>query len=261
MLPRDGKTVGEIEVRGPWITGVVLPDDPAPEKFHDGWLRTGDVGTLDARGFIRLTDRAKDVIKSGGEWISSMELENVLMAHPDVAEAAVVGVPDERWAERPLGCVVRRPGSTVTPAELRAFLAGKWPGGGFPSAGASSRRCRKHQRRQVRQKSAARALRRGRADHRHRVKGKLELRGESYFLDGRAIPIGAALELSLSGGRWLRCQYRWNGEATTLPVFSLVLGGYWERRVLGNPKLLHSAPEAIVRVELDDADFRWPVDN
>ena len=96
LLPSDGEAVGEIEVRGPWITGSYYQDDD-PAKFHDGWLRTGDVGTMDERGFIRLTDRAKDVIKSGGEWISSMELENILMAHPDVAEAAVIGVADEKW--------------------------------------------------------------------------------------------------------------------------------------------------------------------
>jgi fatty-acyl-CoA synthase len=108
LLPSDGEAVGEVEVRGPWITGSYYKDDD-PAKFHDGWLRTGDVGTMDERGFIRLTDRAKDVIKSGGEWISSMELENILMAHPDVAEAAVIGVADDKWGERPLAAVVIRP--------------------------------------------------------------------------------------------------------------------------------------------------------
>jgi fatty-acyl-CoA synthase len=126
VLPSDGKAVGEIEVRGPWITGSYYRD-PAPEKFHDGWLRTGDVGTLDPAGFIRLTDRAKDVIKSGGEWISSMELENLLMAHPKIAEAAVIGVPDEKWGERPLAAVVPVPGETITPDELRQFLGTKLP--------------------------------------------------------------------------------------------------------------------------------------
>jgi acyl-CoA synthetase (AMP-forming)/AMP-acid ligase II len=118
--------VGEIEVRGPWITGSYYHDDD-PGKFHDGWLRTGDVGTLDEHGFIRLTDRAKDVIKSGGEWISSMELENVLMAHPDVAEAAVIGVEDEKWGERPLAAVVLRPGADVTAEKLRTFMAEQIP--------------------------------------------------------------------------------------------------------------------------------------
>ncbi len=126
VLASDGKAVGEVEVRGPWVTGAYYLDD-APEKFHDGWLRTGDVGTLDEAGFIRLTDRAKDVIKSGGEWISSMELENLLMAHPSVAEAAVIGVPDEQWGERPLAAVVPAAGAAVTPEELRSFLGERLP--------------------------------------------------------------------------------------------------------------------------------------
>jgi fatty-acyl-CoA synthase len=127
ILPSDGKAVGEIEVRGPWVTGSYYRDS-APEKFHDGWLRTGDVGTLDAAGFVRLTDRTKDVMKSAGEWISSMELENLLMAHPSVAEAAVIGVPDEKWGERPLAAVVlRQDAGPVTPDELRAFLSDRIP--------------------------------------------------------------------------------------------------------------------------------------
>jgi fatty-acyl-CoA synthase len=126
VAPRDGQSVGEVEVRGPWITGSYLGEDPPdPDKFHDGWLRTGDVGTLSADGYLTLTDRAKDVIKSGGEWISSVELENHLMAHPAVLEACVVGVPDDRWGERPLATVVLRPGATATEQELRDFLATK----------------------------------------------------------------------------------------------------------------------------------------
>jgi fatty-acyl-CoA synthase len=123
-LPWDGEAVGEIEVRGPWVTGSYYLDDD-PQKFHDGWLRTGDVGKVDGKGYVQITDRAKDVIKSGGEWISSVDLENELMAHPDVVEAAVVGVPDERWDERPLACVVVREGAKVTPDELRGFLASR----------------------------------------------------------------------------------------------------------------------------------------
>ncbi|MBV8300887.1 MAG: long-chain fatty acid--CoA ligase [Candidatus Dormibacteraeota bacterium] len=123
-VARDGAAVGEIEVRGPWITGSYFRAD-APEKFDNGWLRTGDVGTIDAKGFVQITDRSKDVIKSGGEWISSVELENLLAGHPAVAEAAVVGVPDERWQERPLATIVLKPGATVEPAELRDFLDGK----------------------------------------------------------------------------------------------------------------------------------------
>lgn len=124
VLPNDGEAVGEVEIRGPWITGAYYKDED-PDKFHDGWLRTGDVGTLSPGGFLTLTDRAKDVIKSGGEWISSVELENHLMAHPDVLEAAVVGVPDDRWQERPLASVVVREGATVTPERLKEFLTGR----------------------------------------------------------------------------------------------------------------------------------------
>ncbi|NBE82793.1 fatty acid--CoA ligase [Micromonospora rubida] len=123
-LPADGTSVGELEVRGPWVTSRYVGDDaPDEEKFRDGWLRTGDVGTLSPDGYITLTDRAKDVIKSGGEWISSVELENALMAHPAVLEACVVGVPDERWDERPLATVVVREGTEVSAEELRDFLA------------------------------------------------------------------------------------------------------------------------------------------
>jgi fatty-acyl-CoA synthase len=123
-LPWDGEAVGEIEVRGPWITRS-YHRDPAPEKFDDGWLRTGDIGTIDGRGFFQITDRAKDVIKSGGEWISSVELENLLAGNPDVLEVAVIGIPDDKWTERPLACVVPRPGSSPDPAELAGFLGGK----------------------------------------------------------------------------------------------------------------------------------------
>ncbi|MGO9192325.1 MAG: long-chain fatty acid--CoA ligase [Streptosporangiaceae bacterium] len=122
-LPRDGVSEGEIEVRGPWVTGS-YHHDPAPEKFRDGWLRTGDVGTLDERGFFSISDRIKDVIKSGGEWISSVDLENRLMAHPAVQEAAVIGIRDERWGERPLACVVLRPGAKADASELADFLGG-----------------------------------------------------------------------------------------------------------------------------------------
>jgi fatty-acyl-CoA synthase len=121
-VPWDGQSVGEIEVRGPWITGSYYGDEDG-QKFHDGWLRTGDVGCVDSQGFIQITDRAKDVIKSGGEWISTVELETTIMAHPDVIEAAVIGVPDEKWDERPLACVVIKEGSNTTAEALRAFLS------------------------------------------------------------------------------------------------------------------------------------------
>jgi fatty-acyl-CoA synthase len=123
-LANDGEAVGELEVRGPWITGsYYLGHDDS--KFDSGWLRTGDVGRIDPLGFVTLTDRAKDVIKSGGEWISSVELENHLIAHPAVLEAAVVGVPDERWQERPLAAVVVKDGAQVSAGDLREFLADK----------------------------------------------------------------------------------------------------------------------------------------
>lgn len=124
VLPNDGVAVGELEVRGPWITGSYYRDTD-PSKFTSGWLRTGDVGRIDPMGYITLTDRAKDVIKSGGEWISSVELENTLIAHPSVREAAVVGVPDERWQERPLATVVLHEGVELAPDELKTFLADK----------------------------------------------------------------------------------------------------------------------------------------
>lgn len=128
VLDHDGSTVGEFEIRGPWITGSYFGVD-APERFHDGWLRTGDIGTLDDEGFMTISDRTKDVIKSGGEWISSVELETTLMSHPAVFEAAVIAVPDNKWQERPLCCVVLRPDATASEVELRDFLAervAKW---------------------------------------------------------------------------------------------------------------------------------------
>jgi fatty-acyl-CoA synthase len=127
-LPWDGQSVGELEVAGPWVTASyykLAEGDDGAEKFHDGWLRTGDVGTITPDGFLRLTDRSKDIIKSGGEWISSVDLENEVMAHPAVAEAAVIGVPDEKWDERPLVAVVLREGQDAAPEDLREFLAGK----------------------------------------------------------------------------------------------------------------------------------------
>jgi len=121
----DGVSVGEIQARGNWVTTAYHNDETSSEKFQDGWLRTGDVGTVDSRGFIQITDRSKDVIKTGGEWISSVELENAIMSHPSVIEAAVVAVPDERWDERPLACVALKEGVDITAEELRNFLKDK----------------------------------------------------------------------------------------------------------------------------------------
>ncbi|MFJ3172384.1 long-chain fatty acid--CoA ligase [Streptomyces roseus] len=135
VLPWDGESAGELEVRGTWIAGSYYggaagePLRPEDKFSADGWLKTGDVGVISPDGFLTLTDRAKDVIKSGGEWISSVELENALMAHPEVAEAAVVAVPDDKWGERPLATVVLKEGATVDYAELRIFLGqsiAKW---------------------------------------------------------------------------------------------------------------------------------------
>jgi len=125
----DGESTGELEVRGPWVARAYYEDPEGADKFHDGWLRTGDIASLDDEGSIRVSDRAKDVIKSGGEWISSVDLENAIMAHPAVREAAVIGMPHERWTERPLACVVVGEGKEVTPDELREHLTplvAKW---------------------------------------------------------------------------------------------------------------------------------------
>jgi fatty-acyl-CoA synthase len=124
-VPWDGESTGEIEVRGPWVASRYYNDRSGDDKFHDGWLRTGDIGSLDGAGYLRITDRAKDVIKSGGEWISSVELECEVMSHPDVVEAAVIAKPDERWAERPLCCVVLREGAEPSAEELREHLRGR----------------------------------------------------------------------------------------------------------------------------------------
>ncbi|MDQ4105393.1 MAG: long-chain fatty acid--CoA ligase [Actinomycetota bacterium] len=131
VLPNDGESVGEIQVRGPWVTARYYRDDDST-RFHDGWLRTGDVGTIDELGFITISDRAKDVIKSGGEWISSVKLENLLMAHPKVVEAAVVAVPDDKWMERPLATVVIAEGEQVSAAELRDHLSASVPAWQLP---------------------------------------------------------------------------------------------------------------------------------
>jgi fatty-acyl-CoA synthase len=124
-VPWDGESTGEIQVRGPWIAARYFRDESGDEKFDSGWLRTGDIAAVDEEGFVRITDRTKDVIKSGGEWISSVQLENEVMSHPDVVEAAVIAMPDERWTERPLCCVVLREGASTTAEELLEHLRGR----------------------------------------------------------------------------------------------------------------------------------------
>jgi fatty-acyl-CoA synthase len=131
-VPWDGQTMGELVVRGPWVTRTYYNDERSAGSFtSDGWFRTGDIVVMHPNGYIEIADRTKDVIKSGGEWISSVALENALMAHPKVLEAAVIGVPDEKWSERPLACVVPRPDfkGAITSDELTEFLAqqfAKW---------------------------------------------------------------------------------------------------------------------------------------
>jgi fatty-acyl-CoA synthase len=133
--PWDGKSVGEIQVHGPWITGSYHDLPQSQDSFtEDGWLRTGDVASVTPLGFVKITDRTKDLIKSGGEWISSVDLENAIMGHPAVAEAAVVAVPHPKWAERPLAVVVVKAGQEVTAEELRAFLAGRFAKWAIPDA-------------------------------------------------------------------------------------------------------------------------------
>jgi fatty-acyl-CoA synthase len=123
-LPQDGVTIGELQLRGAWVTGEYLNSE-SDAFSSDGWLRTGDVGVVDARGYVQLTDRTKDVIKSGGEWISSVDLEDVLLQHAAVTEVAVIAIPDERWQERPLAVMVTQDQGEVTEllSELRQFLA------------------------------------------------------------------------------------------------------------------------------------------
>ena len=125
-IPWDGETSGELQVRGPWVARTYYNDDRAPESFtDDGWLKTGDVATADPEGYIRLVDRTKDLIKSGGEWISSVELENEIMAHPDVVEAAVIGVASTKWGERAMACVVPAEGAELTADEVLKWLEGR----------------------------------------------------------------------------------------------------------------------------------------
>ncbi len=127
IAPWDGKTMGELQVRGPWVAASYYnPSDPINSWTEDGWFRTGDVVTIDPEGYVKITDRIKDLIKSGGEWISSVDVENAIMAHPAVAEAAVIGVPHPRWQERPVAVVVLKEGQETTPADIRDFLRPKF---------------------------------------------------------------------------------------------------------------------------------------
>ena len=133
-VPWDGTSVGEIQLSGPWIASGYFREEERDGKYQGRWFRTGDIGSIDQHGFIRVSDRTKDVIKSGGEWISSLALESALVAHPAVAEAAVVAKPDERWTERPLACVVLAEGGSASAEELRAHLAAQVPKWWLPDA-------------------------------------------------------------------------------------------------------------------------------
>jgi fatty-acyl-CoA synthase len=126
-LPWDGAAIGELQVRGPWVTGGYYNDPRSDQAFMDGWFRTSDMATVDAEGYIQIMDRTKDMIKSGGEWISSVDLENAIMAHPKVAEAAVIGVFHPKWQERPLACVAPLPQykDNISKEDILAFLAGR----------------------------------------------------------------------------------------------------------------------------------------
>jgi fatty-acyl-CoA synthase len=130
LIPWDNEAMGELEIRGPWVAAAYFESPEQDDRWtEDGWFKTGDIVSIHPRGYVNIQDRSKDVIKSGGEWISSVALENALMGHPAVAEAAVIAMPDEKWQERPLAVVVSCPGETVTAEELRAFLApnfAKW---------------------------------------------------------------------------------------------------------------------------------------
>jgi fatty-acyl-CoA synthase len=135
LVPWDGETMGELEARGPMVASEYYNNPDGADRFtDDGWLRTGDIATIDPTGCVHIRDRAKDLIKSGGEWISSVALENALMAHPAVAEAAVVAVPHPKWDERPLAVVVIKAGQTVTAEALRAFLAPRFASWSLPDA-------------------------------------------------------------------------------------------------------------------------------
>jgi fatty-acyl-CoA synthase len=123
-LPRDGKTSGELLVKGPWVIARYFKSEGG-DPLRDGWFPTGDVATIDADGYMQITDRSKDVIKSGGEWIGSIDLENIAMAHPAVAMAACIGAKHPKWDERPLLVVVKKPGAELTRDQLLQFFEGK----------------------------------------------------------------------------------------------------------------------------------------
>jgi fatty-acyl-CoA synthase len=131
----DGATMGELQVRGPWVAARYHDPPESTEQWTaDGWFRTGDIVTIDDAGYLKIADRIKDLVKSGGEWISSIDLENALLSHPAVQEAAVIGVPHPKWGERPLGVIVLKSGASVTPDELKAHLRPNFAAYAVPDA-------------------------------------------------------------------------------------------------------------------------------
>ncbi|CAN5605635.1 hypothetical protein BH24ACT5_BH24ACT5_07290 [soil metagenome] len=128
-MARDGEQVGELAVRGPWIASAYYGDDASEATFAGGWMRTGDMAQMEPDGYIRIVDRAKDLVKSGGEWISTVELEGHLLAHPAITDAAVVGVPSPKWDERPVAVIVPAPGDAPSLDDIHEFLSprvAKW---------------------------------------------------------------------------------------------------------------------------------------
>ena len=157
-LPRDGKTFGRLKVRGPAVAKAYFGGDGSGAFDGEGWFDTGDVATLDADGYMTITDRAKDVIKSGGEWISSIEIENLAVGHPAVAEAAVIGVRHPKWDERPLLVVVTKPGQNVTKKDILDYLSGRSPNGGCPTLSSLWIRSRTRQPERFRRRRCGNAL-------------------------------------------------------------------------------------------------------
>jgi fatty-acyl-CoA synthase len=133
--PWDGVSAGELEVRGPWVAASYFESPETCDRWtKDGWFRTGDIATINSEGYVKIVDRSKDLIKSGGEWISSVDLENALMGHPGVREAAVIGVAHPKWQERPLAVVVTKEGTELQAEDLRSFLASKFAKWQLPDA-------------------------------------------------------------------------------------------------------------------------------
>jgi len=133
VLPHDGRTSGHLQIRGPWVASAYFKRD-RDDNFEDGWFFTGDIATIDADGYMQVTDRSKDVVKSGGEWISTIEVENAAMSHPAVAQAAVIGVSHPKWQERPLLVIVKAEGQEATAKEILAFLGERLPTWWVPDA-------------------------------------------------------------------------------------------------------------------------------